>query len=67
MDSESNKFTYYSVSGKYKITNDKDNVQNIEHFSNDDETEDKLKMVYQNTNIKILNNEEAKKLIEKYL
>ena len=67
------KFSYYSISGKYKETdipvkNPQDMVQHIEHFtSNNDETEDKLLMVYKTTNVKIIEPEEAKKLIEKYL
>ncbi len=67
------KFSYYSITGKYKETdipskNPQDMVQHIEHFTNDnDEVEDKLLMVYKTTNVKIIEPEEAKKLIEKYL
>ena len=67
------KFSYYTISGKYKETdipskNPQDMVQHIEHFtSGDDEAEDKLLMVYKTTNVKIVESDEAKKLIEKYL
>jgi hypothetical protein len=67
------KFSYYSISGKYKETdiplkNPQDMVQYLEHFTNgDDEVEDKLLMVYKTTNVKIIEKDDAKKLIEKYL
>lgn len=69
------KFSYYSISGKFKeVDVPNKNIQNMvgymehfEDFKNYDETEDKLLMVYKNTDIKIVDKDEAKKLIEKYL
>lgn len=67
------KFTYYSISGKYKELNiSKENPQEMlkymEHFSEEiDQVEDSLAMVYKNTDVKILNKDDAKKLIDKYL
>jgi hypothetical protein len=68
-----NNFTYYSITGNYKELNiNKENPQNmlqyIEHFTEElDKVEDNLAMVYKTTNIKIVDNEDAKKLIDKYL
>jgi hypothetical protein len=66
------KFTYYSISGNYKekqipLKNPQDLLEHIEHFTSEDPVEDKLLMVYKTTNIKVLEQDEAKKLIEKYL
>lgn len=66
-------FSYYTISGTYKQTDvpmgkPQDMINHIEHFSSgDDEAEDKLLMVYKTTNVQIIQPEEAKKLIEKYL
>jgi hypothetical protein len=66
-------FTYYSINGKYKELNiSKENPQNMltymEHFSEElDDVEDNLAMVYKTTDIKILQKDDAKKLIDKYL
>ncbi len=66
------KFSYYSVTGKFKETNiplknPQDLVPHIECFENYDEVEDKLLMVYKETDVKIIEKDDAKKLIEKYL
>jgi|LakMenEpi03Aug12_release.lakeMendotaPanAssembly.Ray.scaffolds.fasta_scaffold1063950_2 hypothetical protein len=66
------KFTYYSISGTYKETNipvknPQDMLNYIEHFTSDDPIDDNLLMVYKTTNVKIIEKDEAKKLIEKYL
>jgi 2-phosphoglycerate kinase len=67
-----NKFTYYSITGKFKETDydikePKNMVNLMEHFDNYDDVEDKLLMVYKTTDVKILDKDDAKKLIEKYL
>lgn len=67
------KFTYYSITGKYKeLDISKQNPQEMlkfmEHFSEElDTVEDSLAMVYKNTDVKIIQKDDAKKLIEKYL
>jgi hypothetical protein len=70
-----NNFSYYSITGQFKQTqipfkNPEQMVQHIEHFEsfeNYDPIEDKLVMVYKETDIKIVDKDSAKKLIEKYL
>jgi hypothetical protein len=67
------KFTYYSINGKYKETvlskeNPQNMLQYMEHFSEElDQVEDNLVMIYKKTDIKIIEKDDAKKLIEKYL
>ncbi len=67
-----NKFTYYSITGKFKATDHdikepKNMINLMEHFDNYDDVEDKLLMVYKTTDVRILDKDDAKKLIEKYL
>ena len=68
------KFSYYSISGVYKETdlpnkNPQEMIGHIEHFTNDngEQVDDNLLMIYKKTNIQIIEKEDAKKLIEKYL
>lgn len=66
-------FTYYSINGKYKELNiskenPKDMLKYMEFFSEElDQVEDSLAMIYKKTDIKIIEKEDAKKLIDKYL